>query len=85
MMRTGTGERAQNTAAGAVRPGRPLPWRDPVVRGVAIQVLFVAAIAALGAFLVHNTLENLTRQNIATGFGFLDREAGFSIGETLVP
>ncbi len=67
------------------RPKRPPPWHDPVVRGVVIQVLFVAAVLALGAFLVRNTLENLSRQNIATGFGFLDREAGFSIGEHLIP
>ncbi|HEX2150945.1 MAG TPA: amino acid ABC transporter permease, partial [Stellaceae bacterium] len=72
-------------AAGeASRPKRPPPWHDPVVRGVVIQILFVAAVLALGAFLVHNTLENLSRQNIATGFGFLDREAGFSIGESLI-
>ena len=37
------------------------------------------------AFLVHNTLVNLRRQNIATGFGFLDREAAFGIGESLIP
>src|SRR3954449_975069 len=69
----------------APRPKRPPPWHDPVVRGVVIQVLFVAAVLALGAFLVHNTLQNLSRHNIATGFGFLDREAGFSIGESLIP
>src|SRR3954469_14720042 len=73
-------------AAGeASRPRRPAPWRDPAVRGVVIQIVFVAAVLALGAFLVNNTLENLSRQNIATGFGFLDREAGFSIGEHLIP
>ena len=55
------------------------------MRGVVIQVLFVAAVVALGAFLVHNTLVNLRRQNIATGFGFLDREAAFGIGESLIP
>src|SRR3954447_7472960 len=73
-------------AAGeASRPRRPAPGRDPAVRGVGIPIVFVAAVLALGAFLVHNTLENLRRQNIATGFGFLDREAGFSIGEHLIP
>src|SRR3954451_18885759 len=73
-------------AAGeASRPRRPAPWRDPAVRGVVIQIVFVAAVLALGAFLVHNTLQKLRRQNIATGFGFLDREAGFSIGEHLIP
>jgi len=76
---------AGDLAAEAPRPKRPPPWHDPVVRGVVIQVLFVAAVVGLGVFLVNNTLENLSRQNIATGFGFLDREAGFSIGEALIP
>jgi general L-amino acid transport system permease protein len=67
------------------RPARPPPWRNPAIRGLVYQVLFVAAIVALGGFLVHNTLVNLHRQNIASGFGFLDREAAFGIGESLIP
>jgi general L-amino acid transport system permease protein len=66
------------------RPRRPPLWRNPATREVLYQVLFVAAIVALGAFLVHNTLVNLRRQNIASGFGFLDREAAFGIGESLI-
>src|SRR5437764_13648852 len=65
-------------------PTRPSPWRNPAIRGVVFQVLFVAAVLALGAFLVHNTVVNLRRQNIASGFGFLDREAAFGIGESLI-
>ena len=67
------------------RPARPSPWRNPAVRGIVFQVLFVAAVLALGAFLVHNTVVNLRRQNIASGFSFLDREAAFGIGESLIP
>src|SRR5499427_8897168 len=66
------------------RPVRPSVWRNPTLRGVTFQVVFVAAVAALGVFLVHNTLVNLRRQNIASGFGFLDREAAFGIGESLI-
>src|SRR5215831_11492060 len=65
-------------------PVRPSPWRNPAIRGVVYQVLFVASVLALGAFLVHNTVVNLRRQNIASGFGFLDREAAFGIGESLI-
>ena len=54
------------------------------MRGIVLQVLFVAVIAAFFAFLVHNTIVNLRRQNIASGFGFLDREAAFGIGESLI-
>src|SRR5215470_2412205 len=68
-----------------IRPAaRPSAWRNPAIRGIIFQVLFVAAVAALGAFLVHNTLVNLRRQNIASGFGFLDREAAFGIGQSLI-
>src|SRR5215475_7940002 len=65
-------------------PARPAPWRNPAIRGIAFQVLFVAAVLALVAFLFHNTVVNLHRQNIASGFGFLDREAAFGIGESLI-
>ena len=66
------------------RPARSALWRNPALRGILFQVLFVAVVVALGAFLVHNTIVNLRRQNIASGFGFLDREAAFGIGESLI-
>ena len=75
---------ATDTAALAPRPTRPAPWRDPRVRAIVAQVLFIAAVVAVGWFLVHNTLVNLRRQNIASGFGFMDREAAFGIGESLI-
>src|SRR6195256_6956334 len=75
---------ASETAAIGVQPSRPAPWRDPRLRGIALQVAFVALIAAIIGFLAYNTTVNLRRQNIATGFGFIDREAAFGIGETLI-
>ena len=41
--------------------------------------------ALLSYYLVSNTLANLERQSIATGFGFIDKEASFEIGEKLIP
>ena len=70
--------------AGAITPTRPAPWRNSRIRGIALQVLFVAGIVALIAFLAHNTIINLQRQRIASGFGFLEREAAFGIGESLI-
>lgn len=75
---------AVDSAAYAIRPSRPAPWRDPRLRGIVLQVVFVAVIAALIAFFVNNTIVNLRRQNIASGFGFMDREAAFGIGESLI-
>ena len=69
----------------SISPARPAPWRDPKIRGIVYQVAFVAAVVGFIAFLVHNTLVNVSRQHIATGFGFLHREAAFGIGESLIP
>ena len=75
---------ASETFDAHVPSRRPPPWRNPRVRGIVLQVLFVAVIAAFFAFLAQNTIVNLRRQNIASGFGFLDREAAFGIGESLI-
>ncbi|MBV9859044.1 MAG: amino acid ABC transporter permease [Alphaproteobacteria bacterium] len=57
-------------------------WNDAGVRGIVYQIVFVGIVVLVGWYLVSNTLANLHRQNIATGFGFLEREAAFAIGET---
>ena len=68
-----------------VRPSRPAFWNDPVVRAIFWQIVVVVVVVLLAAFLVSNTLENLARQNIASGFSFFDRESGFAIGEAIIP
>src|SRR6266851_7387116 len=75
---------ASDTANSTLRPGRPAPWRDPRVRGIFLQIVFVAVLAAIVAFLVHNTVVNLRQRGIAGGFGFLGGEASFGIGESLI-
>ncbi len=68
-----------------IAPTAPAFWNNPSVRAIAYQVLLVGGVIAVGAYLIHNTLVNLERQGIATGFGFLNREAAFEIGESLIP
>src|SRR5262249_48676836 len=75
---------ATDAASGVSRLRPPPPWHDPRTRSAIWQILFVGVVVALVAFLIHNTLVNLRRQNIASGFGFLDREAAFGIGESLI-
>ena len=58
---------------------------DPKFRSVLYQVLVVGGVCLLGWYLIDNTLSNLARQNIATGFGFLNRESSFAIAETMIP
>ena len=60
------------------------PWNDPVIRGWVFQIVVVGLVALLAWFLVSNTVENLQRQKIASGFHYLEREAGFEIGDTMI-
>jgi general L-amino acid transport system permease protein len=59
-------------------------YNDPRVRAVFYQVLVVLLVALGGAYLVQNTMANLARLGVASGFGFLARPAGFDIGQSLI-
>ncbi len=60
-------------------------WNDPDKLAVFYQAAALAVVILVGYYLFTNTLTNLDRQNIATGFGFFDKEASFEIGESLIP
>jgi len=51
-------------------------------RAIAAQAALAAAVALVAWYFVSNTASNLAARNIASGFAFLAREAGFEIGET---
>jgi general L-amino acid transport system permease protein len=51
-------------------------------RRIAYQAAAVAAALAAAGFLISNAAANLEARRIASGFGFLGREAGFEIGES---
>ena len=59
-------------------------WNDPRVRGRVFQAVLLAAVVGFLAYIVHNTLVNMQRQGIASGFGFLDDKAGFGIIMSLI-
>ncbi|NGM85753.1 amino acid ABC transporter permease [Parapusillimonas sp. SGNA-6] len=65
-------------------PKRRLSWNDPGVRSIIYQVLILGIVGFGIWYLVSNTLHNLAVRNISTGFDFLDREAGFAIGESSI-
>ena len=69
---------------GSRSPAKVSPWNDPVVRGWVFQIVVVGLVGLLAWFLVSNTVENLQRQKIASGFHYLEREAGFEIGDTMI-
>jgi general L-amino acid transport system permease protein len=56
----------------------------PEVRQVIYQIITVVALVALFYILINNTAANLKRQNIASGFGFIDRTAGFDVSQSLI-
>jgi general L-amino acid transport system permease protein len=57
---------------------------DLRVRAVAYQVAAVAVVVLVGLTLFSNVSQKLADQNIATGFSFLDRQAGFVISQTFI-
>jgi general L-amino acid transport system permease protein len=65
--------------------GRVAFWYDPRKRSILYQLGVLAMVGLLGYYLVSNTIANLEKQAIATGFGFLEKEAAFEIGESLIP
>jgi general L-amino acid transport system permease protein len=60
-------------------------WLDPRKRAVMYQIGVFCLVGLLAYYLVTNTLINLEKQSIATGFGFLSKESSFEIGESLIP
>ena len=64
---------------------RSFSWRSKSFRNLVYQVIAVALVIALGAYLMHNTLQNMRLRGIQSGFDFIAQPAGFSIGESVVP
>ncbi len=65
-------------------PAKPPPWNDPAIRSLVFQAL---ALALLGYFfyaVFKNTISNMERRGITTGFRFLNEQAGFGILMSLI-
>jgi len=60
-------------------------WFNPKVRAILFQFMTLGMVGVLAYYLISNTLINLERQNIASGFGFFHKESSFEIGESLIP
>ncbi|MFZ0072536.1 MAG: amino acid ABC transporter permease [Xanthobacteraceae bacterium] len=65
-------------------PPRAALLDDPKFRGIVYQILLCLLIALAAAAVVRNVTENLARNRITSGFGFLDQTAGFDISQTLI-
>lgn len=66
------------------RPSGSSILYDPKVRGILFQVLVCVLLVAFIYWIIGNTVDNLRRSNIASGFGFLNGRAGFDISDSLL-
>ena len=66
------------------RSGKTYFWNDEKTRGILYQVVTAALVALLGFYLISNVQNNMEKQSIASGFGFVEKEAAFEIGETSI-
>ncbi len=63
---------------------RVSPLNDPKVRGLVYQVVVFVLLVVFIYWIIGNTVENLRRANIASGFGFLNGRAGFDVSQNLI-
>jgi general L-amino acid transport system permease protein len=59
-------------------------WNDEKTRAILYQIVTAAFVAFLGYYLISNVQTNMEKQSIASGFGFIEKEAAFEIGESLI-
>ncbi len=57
---------------------------DPRFRSIFFQVLLIVLLVLGVWWIVDNTIDNLRRSNISTGFDFLRGRAGFDISDSLI-
>ncbi|WP_086980976.1 amino acid ABC transporter permease [Vibrio aphrogenes] len=57
---------------------------SPRFRSIAFQLITVAVLGYFFYVIINNTISNLNDRGISTGFGFLDRQAGFGISLSLI-
>ncbi|MFK4823881.1 amino acid ABC transporter permease [Paenochrobactrum sp. BZR 588] len=75
-----SGSIVQNT----IQPGRGSLLYDPRIRGIFYQALVFIAVVSFIYWIVGNTVANLQKANIASGFAFLRGRAGFDISQSLI-
>ncbi len=65
-------------------PPRVALLNNPTARAWILQIVLLAALVWLAWVGIQNMFANLRAANISSGFGFLTRNAGFAISQTLI-
>ncbi|MCP3440811.1 amino acid ABC transporter permease [Bradyrhizobium sp. CCGUVB14] len=65
-------------------PTKVSPFYDPKLRSIVVQVAIVVLLVLGLWWISDNTIENLRRSNIPTGFEFLNSRSGFEIPDRLI-
>jgi general L-amino acid transport system permease protein len=55
-------------------------WSNPAKRGLVFQAVVTIAFVLFVVYIVNNTASNLEKRGIASGFDFLELNAGFDVG-----
>ncbi len=66
------------------KPTKTYFWNDEKIRNILYQIFTACAVALLGYYLITNVQDNMARQSIASGFGFIEKEAAFELGESMI-
>ncbi|MBO6719357.1 MAG: amino acid ABC transporter permease [Rhizobiaceae bacterium] len=74
---------AVTTAGGESAPKVAL-LNDPKIRAWIVQIVLLVALVWLAWVGIQNMFDNLRAANISSGFGFLSRNAGFAISQSLI-
>ncbi len=75
---------AMTTAVREPHAGQIPLWRNVRVLRLAAQFAFVALVGLLLGFMASNMLAAMESRGLGFGFNFLNRQAGFEIGQTLI-
>ncbi len=72
------------TTAGGESAPRVALLNDPKIRAWIVQIVLLVALVWLAYVGIQNMFANLRAANISSGFGFLSRNAGFEISQSLL-
>ncbi len=67
------------------KKSRSISWNSREGRSVIYQIVAIASVVGFVWLLVTNTLGNMRRRGIQSGYDFMSQPFGFDVSETLIP